>query len=237
MVVLCIIAGLVLLDAGVRIFLQWRIATTVEEVLPPGVTGDVEARVDGFSALWQVAHGEYEHVELRADELMVLGVPIAARVDGYGVRLGGDGPVPVPEVDELVGELRISQDSLNRLVPIPGATGGVELGEESIAYSTTMSLLGFDVDVNIEATVGMQGDRLVIQATRLEVTGGALGFDATDLLGDATTIAVPLCTASYLPPGIHLQAVDVSTTGVTVSITANRITLDEETLASRGTCR
>lgn len=235
-VVLCVLAALVVIDTGVRLFLQWRIAASVSESLPPGVEGNVGARVHGFSAVWQLASGSLEHVELSAPELTVLGVPIAARVDGYGVRFT-DGPVPVPTVDELTGELRIGQDALNRLVPVPGAEGGVTLGEGNVGYETTLSLLGLTVDVRVEAAVGMRGDRLVIEATSLQVVSGPLDVDAADLLGDATTIAIPLCTSTYLPIGLHLTAVDVSPGEVRVSVAATGFTLDESTLGSRGACR
>ena len=232
---LCVLAGLVLVDTGVRLVLQWRIAESVETSLPPGVTADVDARVHGFSALWQLASRSLDHLELHTDDLTVLGVTLEARVDGYGVSLG-EGPVPVVQAEQLVGELRIGQEALNRLVPVPGADGGVTLGDGTVAYGTSMSILGLTLDVDIEASLVMQGDRLVVQATRIQLVGGPLDVDAADLLGDAT-IAVPICTADYLPTGIHLSGVDVSPDGVTVSITANRVVLDEATLASRGTCR
>lgn len=226
---------LVAVDTGVRLFLQWRIATSVEESLPPGVTATVDARVHGVSTLWQLATGSFEHLELESTDLTVLGVTLAARVDGYGVTFG-DGPLPALEVEQLAGELRIGQDALNRLVEVPGADGGVTLGDGTVAYSTTMSFLGLSVDVDLEASLVMQGDRLVVQATRIQLAGGPVDVDAADLLGDAT-IAVPICTADYLPVGIHLSGVDVSQAGVTVSITGNTIALDEATLGSRGTCR
>lgn len=235
-VVLCLVAGLVLLDAGVRIFLQWRIAASVEEALPPGVEGHVEARVDGLSVLWQVVTGSLEHVELEADELRVLGVPLAANVDAYGVSLS-DGPVPVPTVEALTGRLRIGQDALNALVPVPGAAGGVTLDEGRVGYDTTLSLLGLTVDVHVEATVAMRGDRLVIEATRLQIVGGPIDVDPTELLGGSNTVAIPLCTSTHLPIGVHLTGVDVSPGEVTVSVEATGFTLDESTLGSRGTCR
>lgn len=234
-VALAIVVGLVVIDTGVRLIVQWRVAVAVEEALPSGVTADVDARVHGFSAIAQLATGSLEHLELRTDDLTVLGVTIAARVDGYGVSLG-DGAVPTLSVEQLTGSLHVSQDAINRLVPIPGATGGVTLGEDVVGYSTTLSILGLDLAVDIEATVRMEGERLVIQATKLDVVGGAVDFDAAELL-ENSVIAVPICTAEYLPAGIHLSDVSVDPEGVTVSITANRVDLDETTLETRGTCR
>lgn len=233
--ILIVIAGAVLVDTGVRFFLQWRVATSVEEALPPGVAANVDARVHGFSAIWQLASGSFEHLELETDDLTVLGVTLGARVDGYGVSFG-DGPVPTIAAEQLLGQLHVPQAAINQLVPVPGAEGGVTLGDGTVAYGTTMSLLGLSVDVDIEANVLVQGDRLIIQATKLQLVGGPVNVDAADLLGGAT-VAVPICSSEYLPAGIHLSGVDVSPTGVTVSITANQIALDEATLGSRGTCR
>lgn len=234
-VVLAIVIGLVVIDTGVRLVLQWRVAVAVEDALPPGVTADVDARVHGFSAVWQLATGSLEHLELSTDDLTVLGVSFEARVDGYGVSFG-DGPVPVIQAEQMTGQLFIGQDALNQLVPVPGASGGVTLGDGVVAYSTTLSILGVDLDVNIEATVEIQGERLIIQATGFEIVGGPVDLDAGQLLGGAS-IAVPICTSEYLPAGIHLRGIDVAPEGVTISIAANQVALDEASLASRGTCR
>ena len=235
-VTFAVLGAAIAVDTGVRLALQEHLETTVEETLPGGVTGTVDARVAGFSALWQLGTGSFEHVELASDDLTVGGVPLKVRVDGYDVAFGA-GPVPTVRVGQLDGSLTISEEALNRFLTIPGAEGGIVLGEGHVDYATSLSLLGIRVDVDIEAIVRVQGDRLVVQATRLEATSGGLGGDAADLLGDAATIAVPICSAQYLPAGIHLRAVDVSTGSVTVSVTANSLTLDEATLTSRGTCR
>lgn len=232
---LAVVAGLVAIDTGVRLFVQWRIAESVEAALPLGVSGDVDARVHGFSAIWQLARGELDHLELASDDLSVLGVTIEARVDAYGVSFGGS-PVPVVRAEQLTGQVFVSTEAINTLVPVPGASGGVELGEGTVAYSTSMSFLGLTVDVDIEAIVAMQGDRLIIEATSIEFASGDLGFDAAGLLANAT-VAVPICTADYLPSGVHLTSVRVEPEGVTVEITANEIALDEATLDARDTCR
>ncbi|GGA59083.1 hypothetical protein GCM10011490_06320 [Pseudoclavibacter endophyticus] len=229
------VTALVAIDTGVRLVMQWRVAVAAEEALPPGVTADVDARVHGFSALWQLATGSLEHLELMTDDLTVLGVTVEVGVDAYGVSFT-DGAVPVLQAEQLQGHLHISEAALNALVPVPGASGGVTLGDGVVAYSTTMSILGLEVDVDIEATVGMQGDRLVIQATKVDIIGGDVDVDAAAVLGGAA-ITVPVCTAEYLPGQVHLTGIDVAKDGVTVAITANRIELDEDTIADRGTCR
>lgn len=234
-IVLAIIVGLVVLDTGARLVLQWRVAVAAEEALPEGVTADVDARVGGFSAIWQLASGSLEHLELSTDNLSLLGVTVEVDVDAYGVSFG-DGDVPVLQAEQVSGRLNVDETAINTIVPIPGAEGGITLGDDLVSYSTSMSFLGMELAVDIEATVGMQGDRLIIQATKLDLVGGSVDVDAASLLSDST-IAVPVCTAQYLPAGVHLTGIDVSPGEATVSVTTNQIALDQSALETRGTCR
>src|SRR5690606_9654971 len=147
--------------------------------------------------------------------LTVLVVSVGVGVDAYGVSFG-DGPVPVLRAELLSGHLHVSDAALAALVPVPAASGGVTLGVGIVAHSTSMSLLGLVGHVHSNATLGMQGDRLVIQATRVDIVGGDADHDAAALLGDAA-IAVPVCTAEYLPGAVHLTGIEVADEGVTVA--------------------
>lgn len=227
----CVLAAVVLVDVGARLVLQWKISQSVEESMPAGVEGRVDTSVGGFSALWQLANRRFDHLELAAPDLRVAGVTLDARVDAYGVSAAD----PI-SVEQLAGSVTLTQDSVNAMNLVPGATGGIVLGEDEVSYATAWDVFGTPVNVDIDASVRMQGDRLVIQATRLQVVGGSVDFDALQLLPDASTVSVPICSAEYLPAGMHLTGVDVNPGTVTFSVTATTIALDESTLASRGVC-
>ncbi|KAB1657331.1 DUF2993 domain-containing protein [Pseudoclavibacter chungangensis] len=231
-VLACIIAGLVLVDVGARLFVQWRISQSVEESMPEGTSGEVQTSVGGFSALWQLANRHFDHVQLHAPQLAVAGITIDATVDAYGVSVA-DGV----GVEQLTGSVTLSQDSLNALVPVPGATGGIVLGDGDISYATAVDFLGTSYTIDVAAQVHVEGDRLIVQATKLQLVGGPVNFDATSILPNASTVTVPICSASYLPPGIHLSGVEIAPGTLTVRVTATTIALDEQTLSQRGTCR
>lgn len=231
-VLACVVAGIVLIDFGARMIVQWRISESVEESMPAGTSGEVHTSVGGFSTLLQLAERRFEHVELHAPQLTVAGITIDAGVDAYGVSLTeGVG------VEQLTGTVSLSQDSLNALVPVPGAAGGIVLGDGEISYSTAVDFLGTSYTIDVAAQVHVEGDRLIVQATKLQLVGGPVNFDATSILPNASTVTVPICSADYLPPGIHLSSVDISPGNLTVQVTASSIALDEQTLTARGTCR
>ena len=121
---------------------------------------------------------------------------------------------------------------------LPGHTPMLAvLGDGEVSYATAVDFFGTSYSIDVAAVVHVQEDRLVVQATKLQLVGGPIDFDATSLLPNASTVSFPICSAEYLPVGLHLSGVDIRPGSITLSITANTIALDEATLTSRGVCR
>jgi pimeloyl-ACP methyl ester carboxylesterase len=77
----------------------------------------VTTHIGGFSVLQQYLSGSFERVELTAPKLVVTGAPLSAKVVATGVPADFSKPIA-----DATGTLSISQESLNKLVKIPGAS-------------------------------------------------------------------------------------------------------------------
>ncbi|WP_424467321.1 DUF2993 domain-containing protein [Pseudoclavibacter helvolus] len=211
------------LDVGVRLVAQDRIAHHVQETLPPGVEGGVEARVHGFSTLWQLATGRASHVTVSAPELTAYGLRLGASVDAYGVRIF-DGM----RTEMLTGTLEIPEATLEGVAALPGADATLTLGDDKLSYASTVSLLGATGTLTVDAQLRLVDGEIVIDPTGVEVSGTAFGQALTQALPDIGEFAVPICTADYLPAGLHVSELRVGEGMLTVGVEARNIALSAE---------
>lgn len=230
-VVLVLGAIAVVADIVVRQVAQQQIAASIEQELPEGVEGEVDVRIGGFSVIAQYLSGRMDEVELSAPELAVQGSPMAVRIVGRGVPTDLSKPV-----GHLDGTITIGQDSLNALVDAP-EIGDVTLGDGTIGYEASASVLGLDVDYSATATAEAAGEQVLL--TPVDVTVGALGGSidvselVTRLLGDEP---VAVCVAEQLPEGLRVERIEVSPGVATVRFGAERFVLDEASLSTKGSC-
>ncbi|WP_146080797.1 DUF2993 domain-containing protein [Pseudoclavibacter sp. RFBB5] len=214
---------LVGLDVGVRLVAQDRIAQHVQDSLPPGVEGDVEARVHGFSTLWQLASGRASHVTVSADELTAFGLNLAASVDAYGVHIF-DGM----RTEMLTGTLDVPEATLEGVAALPGTDASLTLGEDELSYASTVSFLGITGVLTVDAQLRLVDGEVVIDPTNVEVSGSAFGQALTQALPDIDEFAVPICTADYLPAGLHVSELRIGEGMLTVGVEARNIALTAE---------
>ncbi|PPF47100.1 hypothetical protein C5B85_02160 [Pseudoclavibacter sp. AY1F1] len=214
---------LVGLDVGVRLVAQDRIAHHVQETLPPGVSGDVQARVYGFSTLWQLATGRASHVTVSADELTAYGLKLAASVDAYGVHIF-DGM----RTEMLTGTLNVPEATLEGVAALPGTDASLTLGDDELSYASTVSFLGLTGTLTVDAQLRLIDGEVVIDPTNVEVSGTAFGQALTQALPDIDEFAVPICTADYLPAGLHVSELRIAEGMLTVGVEARNIALSAE---------
>lgn len=224
--------GVVIADVAARAFVQWRIEQSVREAMPQGVSGDVQAEVHGFSALWQLANRDFEHLTLTLPQLRAGELTLSAKLDGYGVALLDGGGM-----EQLRGSVTLPAQSVQALAQLPGTATELRLGEGTISYDTEVNLLGSSMGVSVDASVTTQGDRLLVSAQSVRLHGSGADVDATQWAGGPSALTIPICSAEHLPAGVRLTDVSVRPEGVTVTLSAQSVSLDEATLASRGTCQ
>ncbi|PPF84811.1 hypothetical protein C5E07_04695 [Pseudoclavibacter sp. RFBJ3] len=214
---------LVGLDVGVRLVAQDRIAQQVQDTLPPGVDGEVSAHVHGFSTLWQLATGRASHVTVSADELTAYGLNLAATVDAYGVHIF-DGM----RTEMLTGTLNVPEATLEGVAALPGTDASLELGDDELSYRSTVSILGLTGTLTVDAQLRLVDGEVIIDPTDVEVSGTAFGQALTQALPDIAEFAVPICTADYLPAGLHVSELRIAEGMLTVGVEARNIALSAE---------
>lgn len=223
---------LVVADVVTRSVVEQRVAAEIEKSLPETVTGDITVHIGGASVLQQLVAGEFETVELAAPHATVNGSPLSASIHARGVPVDFARPVR-----SATGTLSISQDSLNALVSIPGATGDITLGSGVIGYDGSIDLLGLPVGYRVSATPKAAGKTVLLQPDEASLSTGKGDVSLTRLLQSLTAGGpFPVCAAQYLPDGVLVDDIRITPGHATVVLTASRFVLDEAFLHSKGAC-
>ncbi len=227
-----LVALVVIADIVVRNIAEQRVAEQLEQNLPEGVEGDVHVKLGGFSVIAQYLAGSMEQVELSAPELTVNGVPISVHVEAQDVPPGLDAPV-----GRATATIEASEAAVNSLIEVPGVQGDVVLGDGAVAYSDTVRFLGLPIEYTVTARPTAAGDTVLLEPTGVEVGAGGGAIDVSGLvdrlMGDDP---IPVCVAEYLPEGVEVQQITVEPGSATVTLGATGISLDEQSLATRGSC-
>ncbi|AAT88615.1 hypothetical protein Lxx06820 [Leifsonia xyli subsp. xyli str. CTCB07] len=148
---------LVATDAIARSVLEQRVAAEIEKSLPETVKADVDVRIGGLSVLQQLLAGQFESVDLLAPRATVAGAPLSFRVHATGVPT--DLGVPIASA---TGTLSVSQDSLNKLVTVPGVTGDLTLQQGAVGYDGRLDLLGLPVGYTVSAKPEAAGKEVLL---------------------------------------------------------------------------
>ena len=227
-----IVVLLVVADFAARAYAEKRVSDEIEKSLPADIRGQIVTHIGGFSVLQQYVAGSFEHVELTAPNLVVQGAPLSAKLVATGVPTDFSKPIA-----DATGTLSISEDSLNKLVQIPGATGDISLGEGTIGYDGTIKLLGLPVGYTVTATPKAAGKEVLLTADKASLKTGAGNVDLGGLLQSLTSQGpFPVCAAQYLPEGVLVSDIAVRPGRATVTFTASNFVMDEKFLNSKGTC-
>lgn len=230
--IVVVLVLLVVADAVTRAVAEQRVAAEIEKNLPSSVQADVQVHIGGFSVLGQFLGGSFESVELDAPHATVNGAPLSASIHATGVPADFSKPV-----QSATGTLSISQDSLNKLVTIPGAKGDITLGDGVIGYDGTIDLLGLPVDYTVSATAKAAGDTVLLTPGKATVSAGSGNVNITRLIQALTANGpFPVCAAQYLPEGVTVTDITVTPRHATVTLSASDFVMNEEFLHSKGSC-
>jgi hypothetical protein len=230
--VVVVVVLLVVADIAVRAYAEQRVAAEIEKNLPPEVKGEVQVHIGGFSVLQQYLTGTFQRVELDAPRVTAKGAPVSANVVATGVPADFSKPIA-----NATGTLTISQDSLNRLVTIPGATGDITLGEGTLGYDGSIDVLGLPVGYTVTAKPQADGDRVLLQPVDASLSTGSKDIDLTRLVQALTDRGpFPVCAAQYLPEGVKVSGIAVRKGSATVTLAVDDVVLDQKFLNSKGSC-
>ncbi len=231
--VLAVVAALlVVADLVTRAIAEARVAEQLEASLPEGVEGEIDVSIGGFSVIAQYVTGSMDEVRLRAPELLVAGAPVDVAVELRDVPPSLDGPV-----GRIDASVRADASAVDALVRLAGVEGGVTLGDGDVAYERSIEVVGVPLRVVVTATPVAAGDTVVLESVAAELAAGDTSVDVSSLvdrvLGDGP---VEICVAEYLPEGARLGAIAIAPDGVRVDLDAERLPLDERSLATMGGC-
>ena len=230
--VVVIVVLLVVVDSAVRAYSEQRVSNEIEKSLPSDIHGQITTHIGGFSVLQQYLAGTFQRVELTAPKIVVKGAPLSAELVATGVPADFSKPIA-----DATGTLSISQESLNKLVQIPGATGDITLGNGTIGYDGSIDLLGLPVDYTVTATPEAAGKQVLLTADKASLKTGAGNVNLNRLLQALTSQGpFPVCAAQYLPEGVEVSDIVVTPGHATVTLTASDFVMDETFLNSKGSC-
>ncbi|GAA1803191.1 DUF2993 domain-containing protein [Agromyces neolithicus] len=231
-IVVAVAVLLVITDVVVRGIAEQRVAEQIEAELPPGVEGEVDVSIGGFSVLAQYLAGSIDRVQLSAPELSVQGVPISVDVVATDLPPALDAPV-----GHITARLDADEAAINQLIEIPEVQGEVVLGDGIVGYSDTTRFLGIPIDYTVTARPIAAADRVLLEPVGVEVGAGGGAIDVSGLVDRITGgDPIPVCVAEHLPAGVEVAQIAVEPGTAAVTLEANGISLDEQSLATTGTC-
>jgi hypothetical protein len=239
LVVVCLVViGLVgayfIADSLLRTYAQNRVRQEIVGNLPAGITGDIEVSIGGQSVIAQYLTGRFQHIDLRAPRLEVNGAEAFVHI------VASDVPVDMSKpVGDVRGAIEIGQASLNTLVTAAGAPAdsAVELGEGTVAYTGSLTVLGLPLGYRATAQPEASADSIALKPISAELTTGIGSLNLTPVVehllnGDPLTI----CVAEYIPAGVNLTGVNVHPDRVRFTLHAPDLKLDSASLNARGSC-
>lgn len=230
--VVVVLVLLVVADVVTRAVAEQRAAAEIEKNLPSSVQADVQVHIGGFSMLGQFVGGSFESVDIDAPHATVNGAPLSASVHATGVPADFSKPI-----HSATGTLSISQESLNKLVTIPGAKGDITLDDGTLGYDGTIDLLGLPVDYTVTATAEAAGDTVLLTPGKATVSAGSGDVNVTRLIQALTANGpFPVCAAQYLPEGVKVTDITITPGHATVTLSAQDFVMDEKFLHSKGSC-
>ncbi|WP_158863160.1 LmeA family phospholipid-binding protein [Leifsonia sp. AG29] len=222
----------VVADAAVRAYAEKQVSAEIEKNLPQDVSGPVSTHIGGVSVIQQYLAGSFDRVELDAPHLTVKGAPLSASVVATGVPADFSKPIA-----KARGTLEVSQDSLNKLVQIPGATGDITLGAGTVGYDGKIDLLGLPVGYTVTAKARAAGEQVLLEPQKASLKTGTGDVNLTRLLQALTSQGpFPVCAAQYLPDGVTVNDIHISQGHATVVFGASDFVLNDRFLGSKGSC-
>lgn len=221
-----------LVDAIVRGVAEERVAEEITAQLPEGVTGTPAVSIGGTSVIAQYLMGSFDDITLTAPDAVIDGVPADITLHATGFPVDAGEPVSA-----LSGTATLSQDALNQVIARTAPNSAVELGDGTVSWAASATVLGFTVGYRVTGELQAAGESVLVTPTDAEVTAGGGSLDLGTLIDRILGSGpISVCTARYLPAGVELADIAVSPGSATVRLEADDIVLDESTLSTLGSC-
>ena len=231
-VVVIVLAVLVVVAEFVlRGVVDRMIAQQVEQSLPDGATGQVEAHAKGV-VIPQLVAGSLDDVEISSEKLTIDGVPLAADVTAHDVPIDGKG-----DVRDVDGHVTLASSSVKDLAKYSPLFDRLSLADGGVELSGKTAVLGYDITYAAKGAVVAQDDGkgITITPKTVRITNSALGLKVDSIPG-VTNVPVEVCTAQFLPSQLRVRSLDISSSEASVRVTADSLPLNEQGLQTVGTC-
>lgn len=231
-VVVVVLAALVVVAEFVlRGVVDRIIAEQVDEALPTGTTGEVQAHAEGI-VIPQLLRGSLDEVEITSERITVEGIPLAADVTAHDVPVDGTGDVQ--DVDGTVTLAASAVKDLSRYSPL---FDRVRLADGGVQLRGSTAVLGYDIAYSAEGSVVAQSDGrgVTITPRSVKIDNTALGLDVDSIPG-VTKVPVQVCTAQFLPEQLRIRSLDITSAEASVRVTADSLPLNEAGLRTVGRC-
>lgn len=208
------------------------IAVAVETSLPASVDAEVDVDIAGEWVLFQIFSGRLDRVTLTSNDAMVDGSPADFTLVATDVPL--DLKLPVGNIDASVS---LGPGSINELLTLPGNDPEVALGDGTVSYADSASVLGFTLGYLVNASLTPAGTDVLATPLDASVTSDVGSLDVSGVIERILGAQpVVICVADRLPVGVTIAGIDVTPERVTLELTASDFTLNGESLRDRGTC-
>ncbi|MFZ7088577.1 hypothetical protein [Curtobacterium sp. RRHDQ10] len=208
------------------------IAEQVEQALPEGTTGQVDAHADGV-VIPQLLSGNLDDVALSAKRITVRGIPLAVRATVHDVPVDGQG-----STGAIDGRVTLAASAVDDLGVLDQVSGDITLRNGGIAYRGSTKIVGYQIDYRVLADLAAasNGQGIVVTPQKVSVTNTALGIDIGGEVPGVSGRPLTVCTAKYLPADLRLRSIDVTAADASVRVTAPRLPLSEQGLRATGSC-
>lgn len=230
-VVLVLAALVVVAEFVLRGVVDRMIAQQVEQSLPDGATGTVEAHANGV-VIPQLIRGSLDDVEISSEKLTVDGIPLAADVTAHDVPIDGKG-----DVHDVDGNVTLAASSVKDLAKYSPLFDRLSLADGGVELSGKTAVLGYDITYAAKGAVVAQedGTGITITPKTVRITNSALGLKVDSIPG-VTNVPVEVCTARFLPSQLRVRSLDITSSEASVRVTADSLPLNEQGLQTVGTC-
>jgi hypothetical protein len=230
-VVVALAVLLVVAEFVFRGVVDRMIAQQVEQSLPAGATGHVEAHARGV-VIPQLVRGSLDDVEISSEKLTIDGVPLAADVTAHDVPIDGKG-----DVHDVDGHVTLAATSVKDLAKYSPLFDRLSLADGGVELSGTTSVLGYDITYAAKGDVVAQDDGTGITITpkTVRITNSTLGLKVDSIPG-VTNVPVEVCTARFLPSQLRVRSLDITSSRASVRVTADSLPLNEQGLQTVGKC-
>lgn len=231
-VVLVVLAVVVVVAEFVlRGVVDRTVASQVEQSLPDGSTGTVDAHVSGV-VIPQLLRGTLDDVRITSDRLTVEGIPLAADVTAHDLPVDGKGAV-----HDVDGTVQLASGAVKDLSKYSPLFERVRLIDGGVELRGSATVLGFRIGYAADGSVTAQSDGrgVTITPKTVRITNSSLGLKVDDIPG-VSDVPVPVCTAQFLPEQLRVRSLRVTSAAATVRITADELPLNEAGLRTTGRC-